>query len=169
MLPSFSPRSSYAACSMLLCSSTADIVSWFVSLELRRCSFLMLTTASGQRALVPGGGGGRGDGEGGGTDGVDVGHGRGEHEDEAESEGDAMSTRMEPVSSKQLLGCSQLPTRVARDLHAASGARCLLQVLQCARRFIYESPNLVYIRIWDKNGPSGQEKNILVVCFCRMT
>ena len=65
----------------------------------------MLTTASGQRALVPGGGGGRGDGEGGGTDGVDVGHGRGEHEDEAESEGDAMldSTRMEPVSSKQLL------------------------------------------------------------------
>ena len=70
----------------------------------------MLTTASGQRALVPGGGGGRGDGEGGGADGVDVGQGRGEHEDEAESEGDAMlnSTRMEPVSSKQLLGCSQL-------------------------------------------------------------
>ena len=50
----------------------------------------MLTTASGQRALVPGGGGGQGDGEGGGADGVDVGQGQGEHEDEAESEGDAM-------------------------------------------------------------------------------
>ena len=77
----------------------------------------MLTTASGQRALVPGGGGGRGDGEGGGTDGVDVGQGRGEHEDEAESEGDAMlnSTRMERPQRRlhleQLMGCSQLPLR----------------------------------------------------------
>ena len=164
MLPSFSPRSSYAACSMLLCSSTADIVSWFVSLELRRCSFLMLTTASGQRALVPGGGGGRGDGEGGGADGVDVGQGRGEHEDEAESEGDAMlnSTRMEPVSSKQAApswaaASSRLEYLIATrskwgPLPSPSAPMC--------KAIIYESPNLVYMA---KNGPSGQEKNILVV------
>ena len=63
----------------------------------------MLTTASGQRALVPGGGGGRGDGEGGGTDGVDVGHGRGEHEDEAESEGDAMLAGLHPAPASYRL------------------------------------------------------------------
>ena len=87
----------------------------------------MLTTASGQRALVPGGGGGRGDGEGGGTDGVDVGHGRGEHEDEAESEGDAMLAGLHPAPASYRLyqGCTRSATQ-------RSGA-----ALTLSRRFTY--------------------------------